>query len=645
MSGACLQTVVRHLRRRAGAEGGGLSDAQLLERFVTAGDEAAFELLLWRHGAMVLRLCRRILRHEQDAEDAFQATFLALARKGRSVGRRGSVGGWLYTVAYRAALTARARTGRRAAREGPLTDVPAPPATAEADGRDLRPVLDDEIRRLPERYRGPFVLCYLEGLTVAEAAARLGRPRGTVGTHLARARQRLRARLTGRGLGPCAVGLTAALAGRATAQPPPALLAGTLRLAAGAAAAPAPVLTLTEGVLRAMWLTQLKSVMTAVVVAAALGAGGLAVRTLAANGPSGDAASPTAAPAGRLTLSGWGTAIDPDGDCTFTAAQHRLTITVPGTAHNLIVEQRGPMNAPRVLHEVEGDFVLQVRVSGAFPAGAKGVSDRRKPFHGAGLLIYQDDRTYVRLERAELNLDGTQHHYANWELRHAGACTRAGGPRDGALDGRAPVWLRLERRGAKVYGYHATDGVTWTALEPIEVSLPRRVYVGVSATQNTSTGFAPLFEGLQLYRAVVSLPPPADASPRAAARWDLTTHAVTLTPLSRIRLTTSNGSSVLLSGALVTTIQPQGTTHPAKPDPGARFKVGEIKILGSTQIAEDAIRERLGLIPGQVVTPADVRRAEQRLRDSGIFKRAPAVTAVDPPDGEFKTIVVTIPEK
>src|SRR5262245_61872443 len=132
MSGACLQTVVRHLRRRAGAgAAGGPSDAQLLERFVTSGDEAAFELLLWRHGAMVPRLCRRVLRHEQDAEDAFQATFLALARKGRSVGRRGAVAGWLYPVAYRTALTARARAARRAAREAPLTDVPAPPAPAE----------------------------------------------------------------------------------------------------------------------------------------------------------------------------------------------------------------------------------------------------------------------------------------------------------------------------------------------------------------------------------------------------------------------------------------------------------------------------------------------------------------------------------
>src|SRR5438552_3074102 len=151
MAGAQLQSVVRHLHRLAGPDGtAGLTDAQLLERFVASRDEAAFELLVRRHGAMVFGLCRRVLRHEQDAEDAFQATFLTLARKGRSVGRRASVGSWLHTVAYRAALTAKARADRRSAREKPLAaDAPTPPA-ADADWRDLRPVLDAEINLLPD---------------------------------------------------------------------------------------------------------------------------------------------------------------------------------------------------------------------------------------------------------------------------------------------------------------------------------------------------------------------------------------------------------------------------------------------------------------------------------------------------------------
>jgi hypothetical protein len=122
-----LRTILRHLRQFvARDEGGALTDAQLLERFVAARDEAAFEVLFWRHGELVWNVCRRVLRHEQDAEDAFQATFLALAREAATIGRRASLVGWLYTVAYRAALAARAAAANRARHEGPLGDVPAP---------------------------------------------------------------------------------------------------------------------------------------------------------------------------------------------------------------------------------------------------------------------------------------------------------------------------------------------------------------------------------------------------------------------------------------------------------------------------------------------------------------------------------------
>src|SRR5690349_12812691 len=109
MNGGQLATLIRRLRRAATGPPGGLADADLLRRFVADRDEAAFEVLLWRHGAMVLNVCRRVLRHEQDAEDAFQATFLALARKAGSVSRQASVGGWLYRVAYRASLAAGGR--------------------------------------------------------------------------------------------------------------------------------------------------------------------------------------------------------------------------------------------------------------------------------------------------------------------------------------------------------------------------------------------------------------------------------------------------------------------------------------------------------------------------------------------------------
>src|SRR5262249_33189711 len=153
----------------------GVPDAQLLERFTARQDEAAFELLVWRHGGMVLRLCRRLLRDAHEAEDAFQATFLALARRAGSVGRRGSVGGWLHRVAYRVALDARARWEKWDARtrvDAPRA-VSAPDPAVEAARREACQALDAEVDRLPEKFRIPFVLCDLEGWSNAEVAREL----------------------------------------------------------------------------------------------------------------------------------------------------------------------------------------------------------------------------------------------------------------------------------------------------------------------------------------------------------------------------------------------------------------------------------------------------------------------------------------
>src|SRR4051812_42886897 len=310
-----LRALLRHVRRFANPNGPGApSDAELLDRFLVTGDRAAFELLTWRHGPMVFGVCRRVLRHEQDAEDAFQATFLALARKGGSVARRGAGGGGLTPGASRVAPAAKPRAARPPP-HAPLTDVPATPD--RADWCDVRPVLDEEIGRLPDRYRVPFVLCYLEGLTVDEVARRLGRPRGTVGTRLARARERLRARLAARGVGLSALALTSVLANEASAGLPGGLAGKALAVAAAGSAAPAPILTLAEGVLRAMFLTQLKSGVSVLVTVVALGAGGLALQTPAQDRPPGAVPGTTPrpaahpAPAERLTLRGWGTAVDP----------------------------------------------------------------------------------------------------------------------------------------------------------------------------------------------------------------------------------------------------------------------------------------------------------------------------------------------
>ncbi len=193
-----LRNVLDHLRRTAAAEEAhGATDAQLLERFAVRHDQDAFELLVWRHSRMVLGVCRQLLRDEHDAEDAFQASFLLLAKKAVRIRRREAVGGWLYRVAYRVALQARAGTVKRAAREQPLDGVPVPSAESdpsmEAAGRELRQALDEEIESLPQKYRSVFVLRCLAGKSGEETARELGCPVGTVESRLTRAREKLRA--------------------------------------------------------------------------------------------------------------------------------------------------------------------------------------------------------------------------------------------------------------------------------------------------------------------------------------------------------------------------------------------------------------------------------------------------------------------
>src|SRR5262249_4440452 len=160
---------------------------ELLERFLARRDEAAFADLVRRHGPMVLGVCRRVLRHEADAEDAFQATFLVLAKKARTVRPRGAAGNWLYGVAQNTAGEAKAMNLRRRQKEREAGVVPRQAAPEEV-WRDLLPRLDQELPALPDKYRTPIVLCDLEGRTIREAARQLGWPQGTVATRLTRGR-------------------------------------------------------------------------------------------------------------------------------------------------------------------------------------------------------------------------------------------------------------------------------------------------------------------------------------------------------------------------------------------------------------------------------------------------------------------------
>lgn len=207
MERTATETAIHRLRAALEiSDSVGVSDSELLDRFVRFKDEAAFELLVWRYRRLTLGVCRRVLRHEQDAEDAFQATFLILARKAGTIGRSECLAGWLHTVATRVAITARAGLAHRAVRERAGVDlsVIADPTTEPVDtvSNEVRAALDKEISRLPRKYREPLLLCYLEGLTYRQASDRLAVPSGTLSARLAKAKTWLQHRLSRRGVCP-----------------------------------------------------------------------------------------------------------------------------------------------------------------------------------------------------------------------------------------------------------------------------------------------------------------------------------------------------------------------------------------------------------------------------------------------------------
>ena len=244
----------------------GLTDGQLLERFNAHdgdGDDLAFAGLVERHGPMVLRVCRALLRDAHEAEDAFQATFLILAIKARSIRGRDSMSSWLYSVAYNVAASARSSSARRRAHELKAGQARAVDFS-EAAHDDLGPALHEELDRLPERYRAVLVLCHLEGLTQHQAAERLGWPVGTVQSRLARGRDRLRARLSRRGLGPTAAVLTAPGPIEAV---PAALADSTTRLALTIGTVPEAVMHLVNKGVKSMFVNKLMTTCLAALLA------------------------------------------------------------------------------------------------------------------------------------------------------------------------------------------------------------------------------------------------------------------------------------------------------------------------------------------------------------------------------------------
>jgi RNA polymerase sigma factor (sigma-70 family) len=332
MNGVQANVVLRHIRELAAETTGPVADLQLLEQFATGHDEAAFEALVCRHGPLVLGVCRRVLDNPHDAEDAFQATFLALARRAGSVGRRGSLGTWLYRVAFHTALRARRQATRRRRCEEQVASRQPPDPLAEVTGRELLAVLDEELHKLPERLRAPLVLCCLEGKTRDEAARELGWSLGTLKRRLEQGRARLHARLAGRGISPA----TLLAVGVGATRVSPALAADTagaalLVVSGKSAAVSARVLALLTEALRAVTASPRKVFGAAVLAVTLLvvTVGLFVYRAPAADPPRAPADAPKPgpevrraepAPADHKEMTVTGRVLDADGKALADAA-------------------------------------------------------------------------------------------------------------------------------------------------------------------------------------------------------------------------------------------------------------------------------------------------------------------------------------
>jgi RNA polymerase sigma factor (sigma-70 family) len=366
------------LRRAVGAPDD-RSDAQLLDDFVHRRDPAAVEAIVRRHGPMVWGVCRRALAHH-DAEDAFQATFLVLARRANDVRPPGLLGNWLYGVARRTALKAKTLAIKRHQREATVDTLPEPPTPEPGDRADLRLLLDRELERLPAKYRAPLVLCDLDGKTRQEAARRLGWPEGTVNSRLSIGRKKLAARLARRGLALSGGVLTVTLVERAAGQVPPAVFAQTVRLLTDPAIPQGAAGVLAQKVVKAMTLSNVKLGALILMAAGLVGGGALLVPAAGQPpvfraGAGAPASRPTADEKADVVLKGHTGAVNavafsPNGQRVATAgADQTARIWDAATGKEVRAFNGHTLPVAGVAWEADGEHLITV--AGKF-AGAGG---------------------------------------------------------------------------------------------------------------------------------------------------------------------------------------------------------------------------------------------------------------------------------
>lgn len=428
MATSQMSEVIQHLRRTVLlGEGAGLTDGQLLEDYISRRDEAALAALVRRHGPMVWGVCRRVLRNHHDAEDAFQATFLVLVRKAVSIASRELLANWLYGVAYRTAVKAKAMAVKRRGRERQVTEMPEPAIAEQERWHDLYPLLDEELSRLPDKYSAVIVLCDLEGKTRKEAARQLGCPEGTVGGRLARARGMLAKRLARRGVVLSGSALAAVVSQNgASGAVPASVVSSTIKAASLFAAGQAAgmisvkVAALTEGVLKTMLLKKLK-VATVILLAVSVlgtGAGWLTHHALAQKPTDKVAEGKKSDGEGIALVSGVVKAVDADKN-TITVADlagkvPETTYEVSKTASVYIDGKAGKLAAVPVAAHVtlnlSGDkrTVRSIQAGGPHIAGVvlKSVDAGKNTVTVADLAGKVPETTYEVAKTASVYIDG-----------------------------------------------------------------------------------------------------------------------------------------------------------------------------------------------------------------------------------------------
>jgi RNA polymerase sigma factor (sigma-70 family) len=359
--------LIQHLRGPVLHDRGDRTDGQLLDSFIQHKDNAALAALVRRHGPMVLGVCRRMLRSHHDAEDAFQATFLILVQKAATLPNRETVGNWLYGVAHQTAVRMRALAARRAVRERQVAVPPEPTSAEQYVWNDLRPILDEELARLPDKYRVLIVLCKLEGKTLKEVARQLALSEGTVASRLAAARAMLAKRLSRRGVVVSGLLLGAVVSSRAaSAWVPAALSSSTIEaarlVAAGQGEAVSPtVAALVTGVTKAMFRGKIRSVLAvALVVGLALGGVGIGMGLLSgptavARQPGGGGPGDPGVPGGKKAVKRLAPAAQGKKGKSTTAGPKRDLDRLQGTWQVVGVEEGGT----EVEKETKETFVVK----------------------------------------------------------------------------------------------------------------------------------------------------------------------------------------------------------------------------------------------------------------------------------------------